>query len=271
MESPWLHRYSVVVSVCTALLFISGPVVSSNEERPLYSLGQTHAWLGAAVSLLVAGLAIGLSRMKERAWLRRLVWGALGASILQDLMAIEAGPPPTPARIFHVLLGQLLFSTTVAVAIVTSKGWNLRPKPVEDGSLPRFLATATPAVVLLQIALGAAFRHGVTDALPHILGAFVVAVFLGPTLAAILRTQHPQVRPAGIAFSVLVSLQILLGFGLLTMQALDVDPLVMIVATTAHAALGALTLAAAVVMALQIRRVMRAAGGHEPNESPSAL
>lgn len=270
MENRWLHRYAVLLAVCTALLFVTGPAVSSNQERPLYSLGQSHAWLGAAVSLLMAGLAIWLSRMKERAWLRRLAWAALGANIVQDLMGIETGTPPAPVRIFHVLLGQLFFSTTVAIAVFTSEGWNQSPKPVGDGSLPRFLATATAAVVLLQVALGAAHRHGVMDALPHILGAFVVAVFLGPTLAAVLRTQHPEVRPAGIAFSVVVSLQMLLGFGLLTMESLDVDPLAMIVATTLHAALGAFSLAAAVVLAMQIRRVVQATA-QETRQSPSPL
>ena len=56
MENPWLHRYTVLVAACTALLFINGPVVSTSEERPLYSLGQTHAWLGVAVTILMAGL-----------------------------------------------------------------------------------------------------------------------------------------------------------------------------------------------------------------------
>lgn len=40
-------------------------------------------------------------------------------------------------------------------------------------------------------------------------------------------------------------------------------PLTLIVATTAHAAVGALTLAAAVVMAIVVRRVIRVGAAHK--------
>src|ERR1700682_1835313 len=88
--SLWLHRYAVVVAVCTALLIITGPAVSTNEARPLYFLGQIHELLGAAVSILMAGLAIWLTRLKEQIWLRRLAWAALAANLVQDLLAFKA-------------------------------------------------------------------------------------------------------------------------------------------------------------------------------------
>ncbi len=255
MENPWLHRYAVLAAACTVLLFITGPVVSTSEERPLYSLGQGHAWLGAAVTILIAGLLIWLSRSKAPVWLQRLAWAALGANIVQDLVALESDPLPVPVRIAHSLLGQLFFSATVAIAVFTSRSWNQVPKPMLDGSRLRFLATTTAALVLLQVTLGAAFRHGVTGGLPHILGALVVAVFLGPAMTAILRTETPEVRSAAIALIMLTTVQLLLGFALLTMQSFDdIDPLVVIIATTAHVAIGAFTLAAAAITAILIRR-----------------
>jgi heme A synthase len=255
MENPWLHRYTVLVAACTALLFINGPVVSTSEERPLYSLGQSHAWLGLVVSILMAGLVFWISRSKEPAWLRWLVWAALGANAVQDLVALETGPVPALVRIAHTVFALLLFSTTVAIAVFTSGSWNQIPKHVQDGSRARSLATTTAALVLLQVILGAAFRHGVTGGLPHILGALVVAVFLGPAMAAILRTETPEVRSAAIALIMLTTVQLLLGFALLTMQSFDdIDPLVVIIATAAHVAIGAFTLAAAVITAILIRR-----------------
>jgi heme A synthase len=255
MQNPWLHRYAVLAAACTALLFITGPVVSTSEERPLYSLGQGHAWLGAAVTILMAGLLIWLSRLKEPVWLQRLAWAALAANIVQDLVALESAPLPVPVRIAHSFLGQLFFSATVAIAVFTSKSWSQAPKPAQDGSRARFLATTTAALVLLQVTLGAVFRHGVTGGLPHILGALVVAVFLGPAMAAILRTETPEVRSAAIALIMLTTVQLLLGFALLTMQSFDdIDPLVVIIATTAHVAIGAFTLAAAAITAILIRR-----------------
>ena len=258
VEDPWLHRYAVLVAVCTAVLFINGPAVTSNEARPLYSLGRSHMWLGAAVSILIAGLAVWLSRSKEQTWLRRLAWIALSAIIVEVVLGLPTDPQPPSVRISHSLLGQLLFSTTVAIAVFTSRNRNQAPQPVENGSLLRSLAVATFAMVLLQVILGAVFRHGVTGILPHMLWALVVGLFLGLATAVILRTEIPELRPPGIALAVLASLQILLGFTLFTMQAIDADPFALIVATTVHATVGALTLAAAVVMAILVRRVIPA-------------
>jgi hypothetical protein len=260
MENPWLHRYAVLVSVFTALLFITGPVVTTKDQRPLYSLGQPHAWSGAVVTILVAGLVIWMSRMKEPSWLQRLTWAALGANIVQDLIAFQPDPIAAPVRIAHAMVGQLFFSTTVVIAVFTSKNWNQSPKPVdkpvENASRLRFLTSTTAALVLLQVTLGAAFRHGVIEALPHILGALVVAVFLGPAMAVVFRTDHQALRSAGIGLTMAASLQILLGFALLTMKSFDeIDPVVVIVATIAHVALGACTLAAAVVTAILARWV----------------
>ena len=257
MQNPWLHRYTVLVAACTALLFVNGPVVSTSEERPLYSLGQTHAWSGVAVTILMAGLVFSLSRSKAQSWLRLLAWAAFAATVVQCSVALETGPLPVPVRVAHTVLALLLFSSTMVVAVFTSESWNQVPKPIQDGSRVRFLATTTAALVLLQVSLGAIFRHGVTDGIPHILGALVVAVFLGPAMAAILRTETPEVRSAAIALIMLTTVQLLLGFALLTMQSFDdIDPLIVIIATTAHVAMGAFTLAAAVVTAILIRRAI---------------
>src|ERR1700680_217865 len=221
MENPWLHRYTVLVAACTALLFLNGPVVSASEERPLYSLGQSHAWSGIAFTILMAGLVLWLTRSKEPAWLRGLAWASLGVNIVQDSVGFVPIPLPPPVRIAHTVLALLLFSMTTIVAVVTSQSWHQNPKLAQDAPRLRFLATTTAALVLLQVTLGAVFRHGVTGGLPHILGALVVAVFLGPAMAAILRTETPEVRSAAIALIMLTTVQLLLGFALLTMESFD--------------------------------------------------
>jgi hypothetical protein len=258
MENPWLHRYAVLVTGCTALLFITGPVVTPKEGRPLYPLGQTHAWLGALLTILVAGLAIWMSRVKEPAWLQRLVWAALAANLVEDLVALQSDPIPAAVRIAHTLIGQLLFATTVVIAVFTSKNWNQSPtpavQPVENAARLRLLTSMTAGLMLLQVTLGAAFHHRVIGSLPHILGALVVAVFLGPAMAVVFRTGYPALRSAGIALTMSACLLILLGFALLTMESFDeIDPVALIVATTAHVTLGACTLAAAIVTAILAR------------------
>src|SRR4029077_17511345 len=129
---------------------------------------------------------------------------------------------PAPARSAHTLVGQLFFPTTVVIAVFTSKNWNQSQKPVdkpvENASRLRFLTSTTAALVLLQVTLGAAFRHGVIEGLPHILGALVVAVFLCPAMAVFFRVDGPALRSAGIGLTVAACVQILLGFVLLTMK-----------------------------------------------------
>jgi heme A synthase len=263
-ENRWLHRYAVLLAACTALLFITGTVVTGNEERPLYSLGRSHIWLGAAVTLMMAGLAIWLWRLNERPWLRHLALTALAASIVQALVGLETGPPPATVRIAHALLGQFFLSTVVAIAVFTSGSREKSPETVVNGPRLRFLAMATPAIVLFQVVLGTAFRHGVMGVGLHLFWALFVGVFLVPVMAAVFGTTQPEVRAAGIALSVLASVQILLGFALLTMQAVDADPVALIVAAMVHAAVGAFTLATAVAMAILVRRATL-----EPVASPA--
>lgn len=70
MENPWLRGYAVLLATCTALLFITGPAVSINQARPLYSLGQTQIWLAAVVGVPTAGLAFWLGGLASS----RLRW-----------------------------------------------------------------------------------------------------------------------------------------------------------------------------------------------------
>ena len=134
---------------------------------------------------------IWLVRLKESAWMRQLLWATLGANIVLDLVVFETNPLPAAIRISHTLLGQLFFSTTVVIASFTSKSWNQIQKPVKNASRLRPRETTTAALVLLQVAPGAAFRHGAdgsTAAYSRRIGA---CGFSRPAMAVILRTLHP--------------------------------------------------------------------------------
>src|SRR5271165_6506616 len=204
-----MHRYAILLAASTALLFVSGPAVSSNEERPLYSLGQTHMWLGALVGLLTAGLVIRLWRTKERAWLQRVAWAALGVYIVESLLGLMPDPMSAAVRIAHALLAQLFFSTTVAMAVFTSKEYNQSAsRPQETGALPKLAASAAPAVVFSQVTLGIVFRHGIIGLAPHILGAFIVALSFLLVIAATRDAKQAEVRRAGVIFTVIAAVQI---------------------------------------------------------------
>ncbi len=255
MARPWLHRSTILLAACAFLSVFTGTAVTSNEERPFYSLGQSHLWVAAGVGILTIVVVIWIHAARERGWLRVLARMAVAIVAGQALLGFEPLPQPAVIRIAHAFLAQLFFPITVAIAVGTSGGWEHAPKPVQGGGALRALAKIVPVVVLAQVALGILFRHGAIDVMPHLLGAFVATFFvLGLALPAIYRPEHSSLRPAARVALAIVFVQVFLGMALLSMQSMDVDPVVVILVTMIHAATGALTLAAVVMMALQIAR-----------------
>jgi heme a synthase len=223
-----------------------------------------HRMVATFVGLLTIGLAIWLARAEERPWMRKLGWIALGAVILQGLLGgltVLLLLPPA-VSVSHACLAQLFFSTTVAIAIFTSRSWQRGAEMVEDYGKPslRTLAMVIPALVLAQIALGAAFRHGAMTVLPHMLGAVVVAGAVMIVCAFVLHQfpEHRALRPAAITLMAVTMVQIVLGVGTYFAR-LDAarNPAAMFILTVAHVATGALTLASSVALAIQIRRNVR--------------
>jgi len=266
VKSPWLHRFSILLAACTLLSFITGAFVTSNEERPFYSVGQFHTMVAGAVFILAAGLAIWLWREKTGAWLRRLGWMILATVVVETVLGTQADSQSPAVRAAHAFLAQLLFSTTIAIALFTSRGWNSYPQPAGDRGRPSLpsLAAVTLALMFVQIVFGVALRHGLMGLAMHILGAFLV-VLLVLTLAALVGRRHPGepvLCPAANTAATLASVQAFLGFTILSMQGSRlIDPVAMIVAAAVHTVVGALAFASAVVLALLIRRNLRAPNG----------
>ena len=178
----------------------------------------------------------------------------MAAVVVQVLLGLQTLPQPPETRIAHSFIGQLLFSMTAVIAVCTSDRWRRAPERVEASSM-RVLVKIVPVVVLAQIGLGALFRHGAMDVMPHLLGAFITAFFiLGLALPVIYRPEHSSLRLAAQVFLVIASVQVFLGLALFSMQFMDTDPTVIILLMTIHAATGALTLAGTVVMAVLIGR-----------------
>ena len=233
-----------------------------------------HRMVATFVGMLTVGLAIWLARKEQRGWMRKLGWAALGAVIVQGglggLTVLLLLPPAV--SVSHACLAQLFFSTTVAIAVFTSKSWMEEREMVNDYGRPslRSLALVAPVLVLAQIALGASFRHGAIGVMAHIVGAMVVALAILILGAFVLHQfpDHPALRPAAIAMLSVTLLQLMLGIAAYwaRLNALD-KPLAMVVTTVIHVATGALTLASTVVLAIQIRRHVRAAEQTESREA----
>lgn len=280
--NPWLHRYAVMLSCFTLFLVVAGASVTSKEaglsvpDWPL-SYGQLmprmtggvlfehgHRMIATFVGILTIGLVIFLLRAEPRKWMRNLGWAALGGVILQGLLGgltVLLLLPPA-VSVSHACLAQLFFSTTVAISLFTSRSWLEGPRIVEDYGKPslRSLAIVTPSLVLVQIALGAAFRHGAIGVLPHIFGAMVVSLAILIVGAFVLNQfpNHPALRSSSVWLLTITLVQVMLGLGAYYTRATAAEnPAAMVVTTVIHVAVGALTLAASIVLAIQIRRNVR--------------
>jgi cytochrome c oxidase assembly protein subunit 15 len=272
MESPWLHRYAVLLAAYTLLVVLLGAFLTTNLTGPPLNTGigaiiteSTHRVAAIGVLLLTLGLAIWLRAADSRKWLSRLCWTALAAAVLVAGLGESkafVSLPHTPG-ILHACLAQLFFSTTVAMALFTSRGWKQGPEPVQDYGWPsmRSLAIVVPVLVFLQVTLGAAYRHQSISVLWHLLGAMLVSLAI-LVVCAFAMQQFPTHRALHSSAVTLISLtgaQVFLGLAVYTLRLeTSENTLPVIVTILAHIATGAATLAASVVLGIQIRRNVHA-------------
>lgn len=294
MQSIWLHRYAAFVAACTFLLVIAGALVTSRQagmsvpDWPL-SFGQlmppmpggvffehTHRLIASAVGLLVIVLAVWVWRREDRPHVRWLTFGAMIAVLVQGLLGGLTVLMRLPAAISiaHACLAQLFFSATVAIALVTSPRWRCAAERVADHGSPPLpaLAAAAPVFVLVQLALGAATRHKLLGVTPHIVGALVTGAVVFFVAVSVLsqHERHAAMDRAARRLLWLTVLQMLLGIAaylsrIILEGALRPHPLT-VAATVAHVAVGALVMAAGVVLALEVFRHVRRA--REAAEDP---
>jgi hypothetical protein len=245
IATPWLHRCAVLLAIATLVLVVLGAGVTSQAGR---AWEVSHLVVGAIVAALTVILALLLRN--------RLGWVLLAAVLLQAALGNRS---PAVAA-FHAFLAQMFFAAAVAVALITSQLWK-REAEIPDGlvkpALLRRFSLITIALVVAQIALGAAVRHKVMGAGLHITFAMLVAlaiVILGVLVTNQCPT-HRSLRPAAVAMMVIAGAQVFLGFGAFIVRMMaDENTLPVRIATMAHVTTGALTLASTVVLALEIRR-----------------
>jgi heme A synthase len=169
------------------------------------------------------------------------------------------GSPSPLSDILHALIGPISFASAASINVFTSERWKRGPNFVEDSWRPplRKLAFFLPAIVTLQIVLGAAFRYRAASVIWHILNAMIVLLSILIVCVFLVRQfpEHPSLRPAAIALGGITAVQVFLGFTTFVMLLLfpESSPAVIIVSVV-HVATGALTLAATVSLAAEIRR-----------------
>ena len=205
----------------------------------LYEHG--HRLVAAFVGMLTVTLVVLLSRWEPRAWVRWFARGALLAVLLQGLLGglTVLWRLPTAVSVTHACLAQTFFCLTVVLAVCTAPGWYNGTMFAADPAQPslRWLATGATGAVFLQLFLGALMRHkgaglaiarfsvglwtplatlespAVVIHFLHRLGAVLVTLCIGWTVARILRYYRTELRlrrPALLLAGLLV-VQLTLG------------------------------------------------------------
>ena len=138
---PGLHRWSILLAFCTLLLVVAGGLVTSRdaglsvpdwplsygklmppmEGGILYEHG--HRMIATTVGLFTIVSMVWLFRVEKRRWMRWLGAIALLAVIAQGVLGGLTVIYLLPWWISssHACLAQLFFSTTVAMAVFTSR------------------------------------------------------------------------------------------------------------------------------------------------------
>jgi len=270
----------------TLILIVAGALVTSNDAGlsvpdwptsfgSLYKIPRmvggvrfehTHRMIAEFVGLCTIVLAVWTWRVERRRWLRLLAIGALGTVIIQGILGgitvLHFLPPAVSSA--HAAIAQTFFCIAVCIAVFTGRQW-VEPVPRLDVDLQNpTLQTLTLLSILIlyvQLFFGAMFRHHGMSWWPHVLNAPVVAVVLTWTAIRVL-SQFSKIEPVRRLAILLLSLlitQLCLGFlAFVTRVAWGHDAvqpeLPMVLSTVAHVAVGALLLATAVVLAIQIWR-----------------
>ena len=298
-----LHLFARVVAASTAvLIFAGGMVTSTGSGLSVPDWPNTYGWfmltfpidkwvggifyehshrlIASTVGFFILVLAVCLWRVEPRPWVRRLGYVALAAVIAQGILGgiTVLWFLPDPVSIAHASLAQLVFCMTVAIALVTSRGWRRGYSVVpglahpDDATLRR-MAIATTAIVYLQIVVGATMRH--TDAglaipdfplafgqlipphwdakiavhFAHRVGALIVTAFILATTAHVFyqhRRRGELWRPSALLL-VLLTLQITLGaLTVLTQKHYIINSL--------HVVTGGTVLVTSLVLALRASR-----------------
>lgn len=285
-----LHRFALLLASCTLLLVVAGAMVTSKDaglsvpDWPL-SYGKLmppmegnifyehgHRMIATAVGLLSLVMAVWLWRSSSPRWLKMTGLAAVACVVAQGLLGgvtvLWMLPPAVSSS--HACLAEIFFSTTVAIALFTSRGWQTDAQPVEDrGLLPlRTVALFLPLFVLFQVALGATARHKAIGSIYHIANSsLVTAAVLYVTLRILLKyAKHDELRRAAIAMLVITFGQVFLGIAAYMSRLASADAVqpmpVMVTFTVLHVAVGALTMAASVLLAIQVCRHVRRVAAH---------
>ena len=269
------HRLAVVTMVATLLLILLGGLVTNTgaalavpdwpttfgHNMLLYPWSQmvggilyehSHRLMGAVVGVLT--LMLGATLWSSGTPLRVLGLVAVAAVCVQGLLGgLRVILLKETLAIVHGCLAQAFFALIVTIAFLTSPWARLPVRGIDPAA--RGLAVGAALLVYAQIVLGALLTHAGWIEL-HVLGAVAVFALVPLVAARLRRTGDPVARPLSRLLILLLGGQLLLGVGSYLARFSSIwipgAQVTMLVIPVTHRVVGALILAATVVLAVRV-------------------
>ncbi|MEQ1883449.1 MAG: COX15/CtaA family protein [Bryobacteraceae bacterium] len=273
MTNPWLFRFSLFVCFATLLVLMMGAVVTDQfvsapataASSVAFAMHRHAAETVALLVLLVAGWAnLGGSKQPLA---KKLSWLAVVAVVAESILGGAGVPLSASLAFVHAFFGQAVFGSMAAVTMLLWPEWDGPATPLADKGWPslRGLGRSTVLLIMIQIMLGAAFRHGFAGVIWHILGAFLVALYGVGLMVLLTQTQGGQpLRPAVITLGVLLGIQVSIGMVLISISDASKAPAVVLYSTVAHVITGGLTFAVTIATSMTVWRNVRAVQSPDP-------
>jgi heme A synthase len=263
-----MFRFVTLAGSMGVLAILSGAVITSSEIASGQTQSAPNPDLHKAIAITTAALglaaAVWVSYAKASLPLQGFAWSGFAAAAISGVVAWKAAPLSPLVVVLHAAFGHLFMGCIAATAVIATPAWKrvLEVVNTQEYAFLRPAALAGPAVVFIQILLGALYRHQITGVMPHMFGAMIVAL-LTMIVAAVILQHFSQSSPLKQAATVLISavlLQVCLGIAVFVMLLLNVsDSPAFVWIASAHVTTGTLLLAASVLMALVAWRNLAAA------------
>ncbi|MBY0505777.1 MAG: hypothetical protein K2X03_17815 [Bryobacteraceae bacterium] len=256
MLSRHFHSLALALVVSTLVLILSGAMQLGLPAA------EPHRGLSGIVALLaVLVLAAGPKRP--------IALVLVSVVLLEGAVGILM-PGFRWAVVLHACLAHILFAGAVALWLPVPAA----TEQVPDTGSPslRTLSRLTPAVVMLQIFLGAIYRHVSLPVWPHLAGSLLAGGLLLYTGMVVLEDDnpHPVLQQTAKVLIGVTALQMAFGLGAFLGRVMAGDGLPpewwMTASRTVHVVTGALTLGAAVAYAMQVYSLVQLGAETHPME-----
>jgi hypothetical protein len=256
-----LHWFAILIALGILVLIATGAAVTSLHDQPGRHAAIADVHRDIAVAMALPGAIFFIWFALAGRWRILASAAILAAGSAEAWLGTERELASSPATIgtTHAWLGAMLFGSIAAIVWSTSAAFQRAPELVQDYGWPslRFLSKASIVLIAAQVEAGAAYRHNIWSVIPHLLGAPVVTLVVMMTGAFVLQQfpKHRVLRAIAVAVLIITAIQVALGLiTLLVGMTQSVVTAESLAFRIAHVTTGNLTLAAMVVLAIEIQR-----------------